>query len=179
MSERVKTILIAAVGFFAVAVVMCLIGGVLAKADREADKKGPDKVAEAQADTDDAQKEDLGPAQSTDDEDVSAPDESAGKEGGAAEAGESDIEGEDEEPEDLTPTPEGDSEGEGEDEPEAVPSNGVKIVIDAGHQKNADADKEPIGPGSDKTRAKVTWGTAGVATGIPEYVLTLAVAKKL
>ncbi|MCD7824915.1 MAG: N-acetylmuramoyl-L-alanine amidase [Clostridiaceae bacterium] len=54
-----------------------------------------------------------------------------------------------------------------------------KIAIDAGHQAKADTATEPVGPGSSVRKAKVAGGTTGVATGVPEYKLTLAVAKKL
>ena len=50
------------------------------------------------------------------------------------------------------------------------------IVIDPGHQRKGNYDKEPNGPGSDVMKAKVSSGTQGVSTGIPEYKLTLAVS---
>lgn len=53
------------------------------------------------------------------------------------------------------------------------------IVIDAGHQTHAMSATEPIGPGAKKKKAKVTGGTSGCSTGLPEYKLNLQVAKKL
>lgn len=53
------------------------------------------------------------------------------------------------------------------------------IVIDAGHQTRAMSAKEPIGPGAKQKKAKVTGGTSGCVTHLPEYKLNLQVAKKL
>lgn len=50
------------------------------------------------------------------------------------------------------------------------------IVIDAGHQLHANSELEPVGPGAESTKAKVTQGATGVETGQHEYELTLAVA---
>jgi len=59
------------------------------------------------------------------------------------------------------------------------PKNKSVIVIDPGHQKKANTEKEPIGPGATETKAKVTGGATGVSTGQTEYKLNLEVSLKL
>lgn len=71
-------------------------------------------------------------------------------------------------------TPEPDSSEE--EEPDG---NGYLIAIDAGHQAQGDYDTEPLGPGSSEMKARVSSGTQGVSTGLPEYELNLQVALKL
>lgn len=61
-----------------------------------------------------------------------------------------------------------------------VKTKDVKLIcIDAGHQQRGDSSLEPIGPGASSYKAKVASGTSGVATGKPEYQLTLEVALQL
>lgn len=60
-----------------------------------------------------------------------------------------------------------------------VNREGLLVVIDAGHQRYGDKEKEPNGPGSDVMKAKVTSGTSGCVSGWDEYELNLVVALKL
>jgi N-acetylmuramoyl-L-alanine amidase len=60
-----------------------------------------------------------------------------------------------------------------------VRSAGYVVVIDPGHQAQANSDREPVGPGSNQTKAKVSSGTASSNTGSPESELVLTVSLKL
>jgi len=71
------------------------------------------------------------------------------------------------EPEADEPTPEA-----AEPEP---PSRGL-VVIDPGHQLHGDPTPEPIGPGAQEEKARVSSGTRGSFTGLAEHELNLTVA---
>lgn len=57
--------------------------------------------------------------------------------------------------------------------------NGKTIVLDPGHSAKMPSGYEPLGPGSSQMKIKDMSGTQGTATGVPEYKLTLQIAKKL
>ena len=56
---------------------------------------------------------------------------------------------------------------------------GKLICIDAGNQATPNTDTEPVGPGAEDKKAKVSAGNTGVTTGTEEYELNLEVALKL
>lgn len=62
---------------------------------------------------------------------------------------------------------------------EAFPLAGIKIGIDPGHQARANNEKETIAPDSSETKAKVSSGTRGTASGVYEYIVNLDVSLAL
>ncbi|MGN1069643.1 MAG: hypothetical protein ACI4P5_04470, partial [Candidatus Fimadaptatus sp.] len=56
---------------------------------------------------------------------------------------------------------------------------GMLIGLDPGHQSHANRDLEPISPGSDELKKKVSSGTQGVKTRINEYETNLTISLSL
>ena len=55
----------------------------------------------------------------------------------------------------------------------------MKIGIDPGHQAHGNSQKEAVAPGSREKKAKVSSGTDGVVTDIPEYITVLEISFQL
>lgn len=53
------------------------------------------------------------------------------------------------------------------------------VVVDPGHQKNPDSGKEPLGPSSSETRARMEAGTSGVQSHVTESDVDLKIALEL
>lgn len=53
------------------------------------------------------------------------------------------------------------------------------VCVDPGHQGHSDTKTEPIGPGSDVRKPRITGGTTGAVTGAPEYETVLQIATNL
>ena len=57
-----------------------------------------------------------------------------------------------------------------------LPLQGQVIGLDPGHQAKGNPEKEPVAPGSSEMKNKVTSGTQGRWSGVPEYEVNLQVA---
>ena len=57
--------------------------------------------------------------------------------------------------------------------------SGFVIGIDPGHQAHGNSEREAVAPGSSETKAKVSSGTQGVSTRVPEHEVNLTVSLKL
>lgn len=62
---------------------------------------------------------------------------------------------------------------------EGKPLKGMIVGIDPGHQLKGNSQKEPIAPNSSKKKAKVTSGTTGKFSKVPEHALNLQVGLKM
>jgi len=60
-----------------------------------------------------------------------------------------------------------------------LPLAGFIIGLDPGHQTHANSNLEPLAPGSSDMKKKVSSGTQGRYTRVPEYVVNLQVGLKL
>lgn len=65
--------------------------------------------------------------------------------------------------------------------PTATPAigKGKVIAIDPGHQAKGNYEKEPVGPGATEQKTKVSSGTQGAFTKVPEHVFNLELSLRL
>ena len=74
----------------------------------------------------------------------------------------------------LTAAPDGQS-AQAASDPNA-PLSGLVIGIDPGHQAHKNTEQEPVAPGAEETKNKVSAGATGTLTGVKEYQINLGVA---
>ncbi len=55
----------------------------------------------------------------------------------------------------------------------------IVIAIDPGHQAKGNYEKEPVGPGATELKVKVSSGTKGILTKVPEHQFTLELSMQL
>lgn len=81
----------------------------------------------------------------------------------------------------AAPVPTGVPEVSATPEPARKPalSSGRVIAIDPGHQKKSNYEQEPVGPGASEQKIKVSSGTQGVTTKVPEHQFNLELSLKL
>jgi N-acetylmuramoyl-L-alanine amidase len=61
----------------------------------------------------------------------------------------------------------------------AAKKENIIIGIDPGHQLHGNSETEAVGPGASTKKAKVSSGTSGVSTGVPEYKLNMDIARQV
>ncbi len=159
--------------FFALLLLLCLFVCVKQTAAPQAPAASAESKPQAQTPSDEPKAEEP--------PDASKAEESADKPKAEAPADEPQTESPSEQPQSEEPADEP-AEAPAADIPEEEPTEEppgeerLLIVLDPGHQAAEDSDPEPIGPGAQETKKKVSSGTCGRFTGYPEHELNLAVS---
>lgn len=81
----------------------------------------------------------------------------------------------------ATPEPTQTAQVTPEPSPTTAPTTGntYKIALDPGQQKNANSEKEPVGPGATATTAKMTYGATSLTTEMREHEWNLTISLKI